>query len=166
MTVLRGGSRHGYITVPIHPFGKGLLTTDGIQWCTAVTTSTDDYETVESVTIYLPGKPWIVEQLGYQLTMRTKSSGATEYVKYKWQGSDDGSSFEYLCAEQTQSADASSYAESTLSGTWAPTGNLLLAGTQFTLRGVVKSAGAGGETASAQTKNSSIITLKLRNFGS
>ena len=34
-----------------HPLAKGDLTQDGIQWSAEKTTSTDDYETVEEVTV-------------------------------------------------------------------------------------------------------------------
>ena len=37
-----------------HPFAKGNLTSDGIQWSAEKTTSTDAYETVEEVTVSPP----------------------------------------------------------------------------------------------------------------
>ena len=37
-----------------HPFAKGNLTSDGIQWSAEKTTSTDGYETVEEVAVSPP----------------------------------------------------------------------------------------------------------------
>ena len=34
-----------------HPFAKGNLTSDGVQWSAEKTTSGDDYEAVEEVTV-------------------------------------------------------------------------------------------------------------------
>src|SRR3990167_6120452 len=89
------------------PFGKGVLTTDGVQYSTAITTSTDGYEEVELVTIKQPNITiWELFELEFGLTMRIKSSGAAESVLWKFQGSDDNGNWEDLIAEQTRAASA------------------------------------------------------------
>jgi len=144
-----------------HPFGKGALTTDGIQYSAEHTTTTDDYEAVETITFYnLPGHT--MEEIEFGLTMAIKSSGGTESVLWKWQGSDNGTDWEDLIAEQTRAADASTYQDVTASGRFAPTGNFLGTGTTFQIRAVIKSGGAGGETATGKAKNSSYIRAKYR----
>lgn len=144
-----------------HPFGKGLLTTDGIQYSAEHTTTTDDYEAVETITFYNPSG-YSLEELEFGLIMAIKSSGATESVLWKWQGSDNGTDWEDLCAEQTRAADAAAYADVTISGRFAPTGNLLGGGATFQVRCVIKSGGAGGETATGKAKCSSYIYAHYR----
>ena len=145
----------------MHPFGKGIMTTDGIQYSAEKTTSTDDYETVEEITFY-NSAGHTIEEIEFGLTMAIKSSGAAESVLWKWQGSDNGTDWEDLIAEQTRAASAAAYADVTISGRWAPTGNFLGTGSTFKVRAVIKSGGAGGETASGKTKNSSYIYTKYR----
>ena len=143
------------------PFGKGVLTTDGVQYSTAITTSTDGYEEVELVTIKQPNITiWELFELEFGLTMRIKSSGAAESVLWKFQGSDDNGNWEDLIAEQTRAASAAAYADISALGRWKPTGSLLGLQKNIYVRGVVKSGAAGGETASAGMKSSSYIIAK------
>lgn len=144
-----------------HPFGKGVLTTDGVQYSAEKTTSTDDWEVVESKGLLNP-EGQTLEELEFGLTMAIKSSGATESVLWKWQGSDDGVSWEDLIAEQTRAASAAAYSDVTISGRFAPTGNFLGTGTYLYVRAVIKSGGAGGETATGKTKNSGYVYAKYR----
>lgn len=144
-----------------HPFGKGALTTDGIQYSAEHTTTTDDWEEVEKATFYQP-LGHTLEEIEFGLTMAIKSSGATESVLWKWQASDNGTDWEDLIAQQTRAADASAYLDVTTSGRFALTGNFLGTGTTFQVRAMIKSGGAGGETAKGKTKNSSYIYAKYR----
>ena len=143
------------------PFGKGILTTDGVQYSTEITTSTDVYEVVETITLKQPNLTiWELYELEFGLTMRIKSSGAAESVLWKFQGSDNNTGWEDLIAEQTRAASAAAYADISALGRWAPTG--LLKGLQKNIyvRGVVKSGAAAGETASAGMKSSSYVIAK------
>ncbi|MDZ4230606.1 MAG: hypothetical protein U1B77_02165, partial [Dehalococcoidales bacterium] len=56
-----------------HPFAKGNLTSDGVQWSAEKTTSTDAYETVEVVTVNPPALGTIIE-FEFGLTCALKSS--------------------------------------------------------------------------------------------
>lgn len=145
----------------VHPFGKRALTTDGVQYCTEHNTSTDDYETVESVTINQPSG-YTLNEIELSLTAAIKSSSTAESVLWKWQISDDGSTWVDLIAEQTRAADASAYADVNALGRFNPQANALLTGTSFQVKFVVKSGGAGGETAYGKTKASSYIITRYR----
>ena len=143
------------------PFGKGVLTTDGVQYSTAITTSTDVYEAVETAIIKQPNIAiWELYELEFGLTMRIKSSSTVESVLWKFQGSDGAGNWEDLIAEQTRAASAAAYADISALGRWAPTGSLLGLQKNIYVRGVVKSGAAGGETASAGMKSSSYVIAK------
>lgn len=150
-----------YYEVLLHPFGKGKLTSDGVQYGAEHTTTTDNYEEVDRVTIEQSAEG-VLEEIEFGLTAAIKSSGATEGVNYKWQASDDGTNWEDLCDEGTRAADASSYADVSHSGRFEPTGNFLGNRSSFQVRFVIKSAAAGGETATGKVKNSSYIKCKYR----
>jgi hypothetical protein len=144
-----------------HPFAKGPLTADGVQYSAEQSGIGDTYTAIETVTIQQPPR-CTLEEIEFGLTGAVKSSGATEGVNWKWQASDDGSSWQDLIAEQTRAADASAYADVSCAGRFAPAGNFLGTGTSFQLRMVAKSAAAGGETASGKTKNSSYVICRYR----
>src|SRR3990172_11842398 len=75
-----------------HPFAKGNLTSDGVQWSAEKTTSTDGYETVEEVTVSPPALGTVME-FEFGLTCAVKSSGASEGVLFKWQARNAGGSW-------------------------------------------------------------------------
>jgi hypothetical protein len=102
-----------------------------------------------------------LEEVEFGLTMAIKSSGATKYVKWKFQASDNGTDWQDLIAEQTRAANASAYLDVTVSGRFAPTGNFLGAGASFQVRGVIKAEDAV-ETAAGKAKNSSYILARYR----
>ncbi len=89
-----------------HPFAKGDLTSDGVQWSAEETTSTDDYEAVEEVTVNPPALGAVIE-FEFGLTGAVKSSGATESVKFKWQVRNKGGTWVDLHGEVTYAANAS-----------------------------------------------------------
>jgi hypothetical protein len=153
---LIGSVRVPYVAQALHPFGKGLLTADGQQYSPLVTTVGDDFEAVETVTITAPTGMTLVE-LGFGLTMAIQSSGAGESVIYKWQGSDAGAVWVDLNTAITRAASAAALLDVTVSGIWAPIANFLGSGATFQLRAMIKSGGAGGETAKGKTKSSSWI---------
>ena len=157
--ILSGASE--VIAVTHHPFAKGALTATGAQYSTELTTSTDDYEAVETATITQP-VGYTLTEIEFGLTGRNKSSGTAESVLFKWSASDAGTSWTDLFAEQTHAASAAAYEEETWSGRFAPTGNFLGTGSTFQTRYVIKSGAAAGETALGSTKNSSYITCRYR----
>lgn len=145
-----------------YPFAKGDLTADGVQYSDLYTTSGDDYEEVESVTIEpiaegMVAKGQIVEvELG--LTCAIQSSGASEDVLFKWQARNKGGTWVDLHSAVTYSADASALKEYTYSGRFKPETNFNQV--PFEVRLMIKSGGAGGETAKGKTKNSSYVRAK------
>ena len=149
------------ITIIRHPFGKGSLTTNGVQYCTAVTgIDNDAYDAVESITIQQPTGMTLVE-IEFGLTGRLDVSGTpTDSALWKWQASDAGSSWQDLIAEQTLATPAAA-TDVTCAGRFAPTGNFLGAGSSFQVRMVAKSSGAT-DTVTAETKNSSYIVCRYR----
>ena len=139
-----------------HPFARGDLTADGIQWSAEHTTSTDDYEEVESVTIAPPALGEVLE-LEFGLTCAVKSSGISEGVRFKWQARNRGGEWVDLHEEVTRPADASVYQEFTYSGRVQPSVDFNRM--PFDVRLVIKSAMAGGENAIGKTKNSSYVRV-------
>jgi len=139
-----------------HPFAKGDLTSDGVQWSAEKTTSTDDYETVEEVTVNPPALGAIIE-FEFGLTCAVKSSGASESVLFKWQARNKGGTWVDLHGEVTYSADASAYEEYTYSGRFKPVANFNAV--PFDIQLTIKSGAAGGENAVGKTKNSSYVKV-------
>ena len=147
--------------VILKPFGKGSLTTDGVQYSTEVGSIGDAYTAIEAVTINQP-LGCTLGEVEFGLTVAIKSSSTVEGVNWKMQASDDGVAWQDLIAEQTRAADASAYADVSASGRFAPTGNFLGTGSTFQVRAVVKSAVAAGETVTGKMKNSSYVISKYR----
>ena len=139
-----------------HPFARGNLTSDGVQWSDEHTTATDDYEEVESVAISPPALGDVLE-FEFGLTCAVKSSGATETVLFKWQARNQGGTWVDLHSEVTYAADASAYKEYTYSGHFKPVTNFNAV--PFDVRLVIKSGGAGGENAVGKTKSSSYVKV-------
>jgi hypothetical protein len=138
-----------------HPFAKGNLTSDGVQW-SAEKTTTDDYETVEEVTVSPPALGAVIE-FEFGLTCAVKSSSTTEGVLFKWQARNKGGTWVDLHDEVAYAADASAYKEYTCSGRFQPVANFN--NVPFDIRLLVKSASAGGENAVGKTKNSSYVKV-------
>ncbi len=139
-----------------HPFAKGNLTSDGVQWSTEKTTSTDDYESVEEITVSPPALGMVIE-FEFGLTCAVKSSGDTEAVLFKWQARNKGGTWVDLHDEVTYPADASTYKEYTYSGRFKPVTNF--DSVPFDVRLIIKSGSAGGENAVGETKSSSYVKV-------
>lgn len=149
------------ITEILHPFGKGTLTTDGVQYCTEKVTSTDDYETVEEVTMTVPQSSPL-EEIEFGLTAGFRSSSTAENVLYKWQIKDTSeTSYDTLVAETTLTTPGVTSLERTWSGRKGA-GTYFTATKSFNVRLQIKSGSAGGETAKGKTKSSSYIMTKYR----
>jgi len=108
---------------PLHPFGKGNLTEDGIQWSDEVTTTGAEWIIVEGVLISVGATLDIIE-IEFGLTLALKSTGATKDAKFKWQAKNDDGDWVDLHTEITYPADASAYKEYTVSGRMATSGDL------------------------------------------
>ena len=139
-----------------HPFAKGNLTPDGVQWSAEKTTSTDDYETVEEVTINPPALGTVIE-FEFELTCSVKSTGTLEGALFKWQARNKGGTWVDLHDEVTYAADASNYKEYTYSGRFKPAADFNEVPSDVRL--AIKSGGAGGENAVGKTKNSSYVRV-------
>jgi len=139
-----------------HPFAKGNLTSDGVQWSAEKETSTDDYETVEEVTVNPPALGAAIE-FEFGLTCAVKSGSTLESVLFKWQARNHGGTWVDLHSEVTRAADASAYKEYTYSGRFKPVANFNAV--PFDIQLLIKSGAAGGETATGKTKSSSYIRV-------
>ncbi|MBN2238999.1 MAG: hypothetical protein JW712_04440 [Dehalococcoidales bacterium] len=144
-----------------HPFGRGILSSNGVQFGQEKTTSTNDYESVEEVTISPPRLGKVLE-FEFGLTCAVKSSGTGESVKFKWQARNKGGTWVDLTDEITYAADASDYKEYTYSGRFNPEENFN--SIPFDMRLVIKSGSAGGENAIGKTKNSSYVRAKYASY--
>jgi hypothetical protein len=139
-----------------HPFARGNLTSDGVQWSAEKTTTGDDYEVVEEVTINPPALGAVIE-FEFGLSCAVKSTGTLESVLFKWQARNKGGTWVDLHPEVTYPADASTYKEYTYSGRFPPVANFNTV--PFDVRLVIKSGGVGGESAVGKTKNSSYVKV-------
>lgn len=147
-------SRHEFIE---HPFARGSLTTDGVQYGTATTASVgSSWAAVETVTIDPPYGGAIVE-LEFGLTASMGGSTVAYLRNHKWQAASVGSTWVDLCSAFVSSgAGSTSYVEQTHSGYFS-TGNANLGTLPMQLRLVIYSSGATGETVTGRTKNSSYV---------
>lgn len=141
----------------LHPFGKGNLTVDGVQWSDEVETASAEFTAVETVIIDY-GTAADIKEIGFALTLRIKSSSTTKFVKFKWQARNKGGTWVDLHAEVTYPANASVYAEYTYSGRFELVANFNEL--PMELRAVIQREDAT-EEALAQVKNSSCITIVL-----
>lgn len=142
--------------VTLHPFAKGNLTSDGIQWSAEVTTTDANWTALETKTITVPMAPGAatepIVEVEFALTYSIKSTGATKHVKHKAQARNTGGTWVDLYAEQTRAADASAYLEYTFSGRFATVANFQTVA--FDVQVVIKREDAG-ENAVGKMKNSS-----------
>ena len=142
---------------PIHPFGRGDLTEDGVQWSSEVSTSTGNYTTVEEVTIDF-GVSAKIYEVEFGLTVALKSSGATKFAKFKWQARNKFGTWVNLHTEITYAADASAYKEYTMSGRFLNVANF--DGVPFEVRVQIQREDVN-ENVTAKVKNSSYILVIL-----
>ena len=140
---------------PLHPFGQGNLTTDGIQWSDEVSTTDAEWTEIEAVKIKPEFTKDIVE-IEMALTLRLKSSGAAKFAKFKWQARNEDGTWVDLCSEQTYAADASAYKEHTISGRFKTTANF--DEIPLDIRAMVQREDET-ENVTAQCKNSSYVMI-------
>ena len=107
-----------------HPFAKGNLTADGIQWSAErdTTTAGADAE-VESVTIRPPTMGVLLEvEFGLTAAFRAVSSATADLI-YKWQARNKGGSWVDLHTAVTKTDIGTTYVEETRSGRFKPETN-------------------------------------------
>ena len=152
------------IEVIQHPFGKGALTTDGVQWSAEVTSAGVTYTTVENVIIDEigsgggPGAEGTLIELELGITWQQKSSGATYKAIGRLQGRNKGGTWVDL-AEVTNTTAGTTYEGKTYSGRYATVTNF--SKYPFELRVQVKSENVA-ENAIGQVKNSSYCSAKYK----
>ncbi len=100
-----------------HPFAKGDLTTNGIQWSAEVDTTTPDTDVaVEAVIIRPPALGEVMEmEVGLTAAFRAVSS-ATADITYKWQARNKGGAWANLHTPVTKADIGTDYVEETMSG--------------------------------------------------
>ncbi len=97
------------------PFGKGQLTSDGIQWSSEVTSALNVYSTIETVTIEPPilGK---IMQVELGITWAQKADGATDKAIGLVQVLDKLGAWNDAMTAVTNGTAGTTYEEKTYSG--------------------------------------------------
>jgi hypothetical protein len=100
-----------------HPFARGNLTSDGIQWCAERDTTTPDTDIeVECVTVKPPALGSLLEvEFGLTAAFRAVSSATADLI-YKWQARNKGSTWVDLHMAVTKTNIGTTYVEETRSG--------------------------------------------------
>jgi len=139
-----------------HPFAKGALTSDGIQWSAGTDTTTADVDVeAESVTIKPPALGAMLEvEFGLTAAFRAVSSATADLI-YKWQARNKGGTWVDLHAAVTKTDIGTSYVEETLSGRFHPVTNFNLI--PFEVRLIVQCNEA--DQGRAKAKNSSYVKV-------
>ena len=140
-----------------HPFAKGDLTSDGIQWSAEKDTTTADVDVeVESVTIKPPALGAMIEvEFGLTAAFRAVSS-ATADITYKWQARNKGGTWVDLHSAVTKTDIGTSYVEETRSGRFQPIANF--DSLPFEVRLIIQCNEAN--EGRAKVKNSSYVRVK------
>lgn len=148
------------IEVIEHPFGKGDLTSDGVQWSDEATSTNVAYEVVESITIDQieakggPGANGTLIEVELGITWRQKSSAGSYKAVGRIQARNKGSDWITIMTEKTNTSAGTSYEEWTYSGRFET--ETSFNEYPFDVRVQVKSNN-GTENGIAQVKNSSYI---------
>lgn len=140
------------------PFGKGDLTSNGIQYSTLVTTSDGTWTEVEAATIE-PDVGGEIAEVQLSLTGSFQSSSTSKDVLFKWQARNKDGTWVDLHSAVTYAANASTLVEYTYSGTFVPVTNFNEV--PFDIRLVIQREDSG-ENAKGKTKSSSWIKVKYQ----
>ncbi len=145
----------GYLEDLEFPFGKGDLTSNGIQYSDEVTESAGTATEVESVSINPPGSGDIIEVM-FSITVATKSSDGVNDVEVTVQARNDSGTWVTI-GSYTETTPDTTYGEQTLSGTFETETNFNFV--PFDIRVTVADED-GNKTATAKVKNSSWVKVK------
>jgi len=137
-----------------HPFAKGALTADGVQYCSAVSLESTD-TIIEAVEIKQPAG-YVLEQIELGLTGWLSATGVGESIIWKFQASDNNSDWQNLHDEITI-GESIAEGDVSRSGRFAPTGSFLGTGASVYLRMVARTAAAGK---TGRIKNSSYVEMR------
>lgn len=140
-----------------HPFAKGDLTTDGIQWSDEMDTTTADTDVeVEGVTVKPPALGDLLEvEFGLTAAFRAVSSATADLI-YKWQVRNKGGAWVDLHSAVTKTDIGTSYVEETRSGRFQTVADFNAL--PFEVRLIVRCNEAN--EGRAKVKNSSYIRVK------
>jgi hypothetical protein len=107
-----------------HPFGKGNLTSDGIQWSAEKDTTTPNVDVeVECVTVRPPALGDLLEvEFGLTATFRAVTTATADLI-YKWQARNKGGTWVDLHSAVTKTNIGTTYVEETRSGRFKPVAN-------------------------------------------
>jgi len=140
-----------------HPFAKGDLTSDGIQWSTEKDTTTAGVDVeVESVNIKPPTLGAMIEvEFGLTAAFRAVSS-ATADITYKWQARNKGGTWVDLHSAVSKTNIGMSYVEETRGGLYKTVANF--DSMPFEVRLIIQCNEAN--EGRAKIKNSSYVRVK------
>ena len=153
------------IEVTQHPFAKGSLTADGVQWSTEATSSTNTYALVEDVTIDEigsgggPGAEGTIIEAEFSITWAQKCDGVTDSAVGKVQARNKGGAWVDLMTEVTNTTAGTTYEEKTYSGRFKPETNFNKY--PFDIQVLVKSSGITNNGV-GKTKNSSYVIVRYK----
>lgn len=143
-----------------HPFGKGNLTSDGVQWSDEATSTGTAYEDVESITINQiggkggPGANGTLIEVEFGITWKQKNSSGSYKAVGRIQARDKDGTWVTIMSEKTNASNGTSYEEWTYSGRFETVTNF--DEYPFDVKVQVKSNNASGNGL-ALVKNSSYV---------
>ena len=140
-----------------HPFARGNLTSDGVQWSPEVDTTTADTDVeVENINVRPPALGEVIEvEFGLTAAFRAVAS-ATADLTYKWQARNKGGTWVDLHTAVTKADVGTSYVEETRSGRFQMVSNFNAL--PFEVRLVIQCNEA--DDGRARVKNSSYVKVK------
>ncbi len=138
-----------------HPFGRGNLASNGVQYSTPATSVLNAAVDVEAVTIALP-VDGAIKELELGITWRQKCSGTVDGAVGKVQGRNSGGTWIDLMTAATNTTVGTTNQEFTYSGYIAPVTGFNAV--PFDLKVITYSSGTT-DNAIAQVKNSSFVTV-------
>ncbi len=140
-----------------HPFAKGDLTADGIQWSDEKDTTTADVDVeVASVIIKPPALAEMIEvEFGLTAAFRAVSSATADLI-YKWQARNKGGSWVDLHSAVTKTNIGTTYVEETRSGCFKTVANFN--SLPFEIRLIIQCNEAN--EGRARVKNSSYVKVE------
>ena len=153
MEVERG--QGGWRGFTFHPFARGKLTSDGVQYCTGINTATVDTNYNVEVVSIDPPEPGVIKEMTFGLTTGINAvSNAETQIKYTWQGRNLDVSWVDLHTQVTNIPGTTALMN-TVSGYFAPTTNFNQVPCELRLIVEANIANEGY----ARTKNSSYFTV-------